>query len=446
MTRLLLRKLLKVLDHHVPCCFFKRETPWRKCVPTRLYSTEGLINVNVGTIGHVDHGKTTLTAALTKYCEKQGKSKYVSYEDIDHAPAEMSRGITINIYHVGYKTEKRHYSHTDCPGHADFIKNMISGTSQMDGVILVVAATDGEMPQTREHLLLAKEIGLKEVVVFINKADLVDKDVLELVELEIRDLLQKYGYDEVNSPVIHGSALLALRGDNSEYGEPSIQKLLDALDEYIHPPERDETSPFFFPLDNILGIKGRGTVIVGTLKRGTIKKRDKGVLLGYNKEMKALVNDIQIFHKSVDQVVAGDHCGLLLKNIKKDDVRRGMVFCAENSVKLNNHVEAEIYLLTQSEANCNVPTIASKFTGPAFLDSWSSVCRVNLPPGKSMIMPGENSTVTVVFAQKMPLLTGQRFTIRMHNEKVTIALGIIKNIKPIIDFEAKQLPYMEIAV
>lgn len=414
----------------------KEAVPRNKFVQ-RWYSSDtpssALENCNIGTIGHVDHGKTTLTAAITKYCSAKGTSKYIPYEDIDHAPQEKSRGITINIYHVGYQTNKRRYAHTDCPGHADFIKNMIAGTSQMDGAILVVAATDGEMPQTREHVLLAKQIGVKKIVVFLNKADIVDKLVIELVELEIRDLLARYGFDEEKTPVIAGSALLALNGDKSEYGEPSIQKLLDSLDEYVEPPSRDIASPFYMPVDNILSIKGRGTVIVGTVKRGTIKKRNSGVLMGYNQTISANVGDIQIFHKSVDQAVAGDHCGILLKNIKNENLRRGLVFCPPNSVSLNNYFEAELYLLTEEEANSTVKPIASKFCEVAFSDTWSTLCRIDLPEERAMLMPGEHATVRVVFYYKMPVLLGQKFTIRIHKE-ATAAIGVITNIKTPIPY------------
>ncbi|XKL61184.1 hypothetical protein PGB90_008241 [Kerria lacca] len=392
------------------------------------------VNCNVGTIGHIDHGKTTLTSAITKYAAKSGNSKFVSYEDIDHAPEEKSRGITINIYHVGYNTHKRRYAHTDCPGHADFIKNMITGTSQMDGAILVVAATDGVMPQTREHLLLAKQIGIKKLVVYLNKADLVDKDILELVEVEVRETLIKYGYNGMDIPFVVGSALLALQGEQSELGEPSIQKLLDTLDDYIEIPCRDLTLPFYMPSDNILSIVGRGTIIIGTVKQGIIHKRSYASLMGYNDEYKCTVSEIQIFHKSVERAYAGDHCGILIKGIKIKELRRGLVLCAEKSVNLNNYFEAELYLLNKNEANCLIKPLVSNSLLTMYCDSWLTACRIDLPSDLKMLMPGEHSIVKLVILQKMPILLGQRFTIRQQFSNETIATGLITKIKEVIPF------------
>ena len=264
----------------------------------------------------VDHGKTTLTAAITKVLEKDGLANYISYDQIDRAPEEKTRGITINAAHIGYSTKKRSYAHTDCPGHADYVKNMISGASQMDGAILVVAATDGQMPQTREHLLLAKQVGIDKIVVFINKADQVDHEVLELVEIEIRELLCDFGFDGGNCPVICGSALQALNGETSEIGEPSIKKLLDSVDEYIPTPVRDLKSPFLLPIDNAFTVPGRGTVVVGTLKKGTIIKNSESDLLGFDENIRTTVSDIQIFKKSVPKALAGDNVGALLRGVK----------------------------------------------------------------------------------------------------------------------------------
>ncbi|XP_065220568.1 elongation factor Tu-like [Planococcus citri] len=391
------------------------------------YSTvDSLPNCNVGTIGHIDHGKTTLTAAITRYAAKKGGAKYVSYDQIDQAPQEKARGITINICHVGYKTDKRRYSHTDCPGHADFVKNMISGTTQMDGVIVVVAATDGEMPQTREHLLLAKQIGVKKLVVFINKADLVDKDVLELVEMEMRDLIASYGFNESETPVIIGSALLALEEDTSPFGEPAIQQLLDALDTHFEVPVRDVTSPFYMPIDNFLPVSGRGTVIVGTIKQGKIQKKTPGVIMGFDVERKTAVNDIQVFHQSVNEAVAGDNVGLLVKGVKTGDVQRGQVFCAERSFKLANFCEAHLYLLSENEGGRARP-IAAKYLQMAYSETWTSYCRIDLPKEIDMLMPGEHATVTVLFLFKMPFLVGQKFTIR-ENNKQTVASGVITRV------------------
>lgn len=411
----------------LPC-----RTPVIQCVFNyKLYkcnfsTVETLENCNVGTIGHVDHGKTTLTAAITKYASKKGKSQYISYDKIDQAPQEKSRGITINIAHVGYRTNKRRYSHTDCPGHADFIKNMISGTTQMDGAILVVAATDGQMPQTKEHVQLAQHIGIKKIVVFVNKADLVDNEVLELVELEIRDLLNLYGLDGDKTPFVIGSALLALEEDQSEIGEPAIQKLLDTLDEYFEVPVRDATSPFYMPIDNVLPVAGRGTVIVGTLKQGTIAKKSTGSIMGFNEEKKTAVSDIQMFHKSVDKAVAGDNCGVLVRGVKTNDVRKGMIFCADKAFKMANHCEAELYLLSEQEGGRPKP-IVSKYCQVAYCETWFSLIRVDLPENVDMLMPGEHATVKVTFLFKMPFLKGQRFTIR-ENTKQTVATGVITRV------------------
>ncbi|CAL4098626.1 unnamed protein product, partial [Meganyctiphanes norvegica] len=287
--------------------------------------------VNVGTIGHVDHGKTTLTAAITKVLQDAGMSSYMSYDQIDRAPEEKIRGITINTCHVTYSSKLRQYYHTDCPGHADFVKNMISGASQMDGAILVVAANDGQMPQTREHLLLAKQVGVKKICVYVNKADLVDDDVLELVEIEVRELLDDYGFDGNNSPFIVGSAKLALSGDKSPIGEPSIYNLMEALDNYIPVPTRDLESPFVLPLDNFFSVPGRGSVVVGTIKCGKIKKGTNAELLGFDKQIKTTVGDVQVFKKSVSIAEAGQNVGVLLRGIKISVLHRGMSLTAKGS-------------------------------------------------------------------------------------------------------------------
>ena len=302
-------------------------------------------HVNIGTIGHIDHGKTTLTAAITKVLAKDGRAKFISYDHIDKAPEEKARGITINIAHVEYSTEKRHYAHTDCPGHADFIKNMISGTSQMDGAIIVVAATDGQMPQTREHLLLARQIGLKHLVVFINKADLADEEMLELVEMEMRELLSDYGFDGISTPVVYGSALLALQGDESVYGVPSIKNLLDTVDEHIPTPERDVKSPFWLPIDNAFTVPGRGTVVVGTIKRGKVNKLDDAELMGHGFSKKTVVTDVQVFRKSVGTASAGENVGLLLRSVKLEQVQRGMVLVPAKSVSMVNHFSAQVIIM-----------------------------------------------------------------------------------------------------
>lgn len=393
----------------------------------RLYCTESNRNhCNVGTIGHVDHGKTTLTAAITKLMSKENDTKYKAYDEIDRAPEEKARGITINAAHVEYKTKNRHYAHTDCPGHADYIKNMISGTSQMDGAILVVAATDGQMPQTREHLIVAKQIGIDKVVVYINKADKVDKDVIELVEMEMREMLTDFGFDGNASPVISGSALLALRGDTSEIGEPSIRKLLDAVDSYIPTPVRDITSPFMLPVDNSFTVSGRGTVVVGTLKRGIISKNDVAELMGLGGYIKTAVSDIECFKKSVSSAKAGENIGVLLRGVKNTKVESGMILCAAGSLKLSNHFEARVYFLSRSEGGRSRP-ITSKYIQQLFSHTWNVACRVDLAEGMSLIMPGEHTTVTITLLKSMVMTVGQNFTIRENN--ITVVTGVIIKVR-----------------
>lgn len=402
----------------------------------RYYSTESnRDHCNVGTIGHVDHGKTTLTAAITKLMSKENDTRYTAYDEIDRAPEEKARGITINAAHVEYKTKNRHYAHTDCPGHADYIKNMISGASQMDGAILVVAATDGQMPQTREHLLLAKQIGIDKIVVYINKADKVDKDVIELVELEMREMLTDFGFDGNTLPVISGSALLALEGDTSEIGEPSIRKLLDAVDSYIPTPVRDITSPFMLPVDNSFTVGGRGTVVVGTLKRGIISKNNFAELMGLGECIKTAVSDIECFKKSVNSAKAGENIGVLLRGVKNTSVEKGMILCAAGSLKLSNHFEASVYFLSRSEGGRSRP-ITSKYIQQLFSHTWNIACRVDLAEGMSLIMPGEHTTVTLTLLQSMVMIVGQNFTIRENN--VTIATGVIIKVRDMLILPEKK--------
>ncbi|CAG7835174.1 unnamed protein product [Allacma fusca] len=389
-------------------------------------------HVNVGTIGHVDHGKTTLTAAITKVLSKYDQAKFTSFDEIDRAPEEKSRGITINIAHVGYETEKRHYAHTDCPGHADFIKNMISGTSQMDGAILVVAATDGQMPQTVEHILLAKQVGVEHVVVFVNKADAVSSDVLELVELEIRELLEDFGFNGSEAPVVFGSALLALNGDQSEIGEASIMRLVKALDDYIPVPTRDVQSPYLLPIDNMLSVPGRGTVVIGTIKRGTIKKNSECELLGFDVKAKTTVRDIQIFKKSVPSAQAGENVGVLIRGVNIEVVQRGMML-SEAGIGgdiFGNRYEAKIYFLSKLEGGRHKP-IMTKYIQQLYSRTWCIPCRVDLLPPQSLIMPGEHATVHLTFLRKMVMTMGQPFTIR--ENQATVATGIV--LKPLKSVE-----------
>ncbi|KAF5270862.1 hypothetical protein FQA39_LY08307 [Lamprigera yunnana] len=416
----------------------------QRCVPYFIFNHSGLqesfknthrylstapekVHINVGTIGHVDHGKTTLTSAITKVLEKQNLAQYIAYDQIDRAPEEKARGITINAAHVGYSTEKRHYAHTDCPGHADYIKNMISGTSQMDGAILVVAATDGQMPQTREHLLLAKQVGVEKIIVYVNKADVVDEEVLELVELEMRELLTDFGYDGENAPVVCGSALQALNDVDSNLGVKSIHKLLNTLDEYLLPPERDYKSPFLLSLDNVVSVPGRGTVVIGTLSRGVLNKGSSAELIGFDRKIKTSVADIQIFKKSVSSAKAGDNIGALLRGVKVKSVERGMVLCPVGSQILSNHFQASIYFLSRSEGGRSRP-IKSMYIQRLFSKTWNVSCRIDLEKDVEMLMPGEHGQVYVTLFWKMVMQNGQTFTIRENN--VTVATGIITNALP----------------
>jgi elongation factor Tu len=375
----------------------------------------------------VDHGKTTLTAAITKVMEKKNFSKYTSYDEIDKAPEEKSRGITINIAHVEYETEKRHYAHTDCPGHADYVKNMISGASQMDGAILVVAADDGQMPQTVEHLLLAKQVGIDNIVVFVNKAELVGKDVLDLVEMEVRELLSDFGFDGDATPIVNGSALKALKGDEDEYGEQSIYQLMVALDEHIPLPTRDYKSPFMLPIDNAFTVPGRGTVVVGTLKRGTVKKNSEAELLGFDSKLRTSVGDVQVFKKSVAMAQAGDNVGVLLRSIKVDAVQKGMMLCELGSEVPCNRFEAKIYFLAKNEGGRSKP-VTNKYIQQMFSRTWNIACRVDLIPPQEMVMPGEHSTVHITLLKQMVMTMGQQFTIRENH--ATIATGIVTRVLP----------------
>ncbi|GLH12442.1 Elongation factor 1-alpha [Gryllus bimaculatus] len=402
--------------------------------------SDDIKHCNVGTIGHIDHGKTTLTAAITKVLEEEGYSRFVSYEEIDRAPEEKARGVTINATHVQYRTKMRHYAHTDCPGHSDYIKNMISGASQMDGAIVVVAATDGQMPQTREHLLLAKQIGIQNIVVFINKVDLVDEDVVDLVEIEMRELLNDFGYDGIVTPIIRGSAKLALQGDSSEMGKKSIISLMKAIDEHIPTPTRDTTSPFILPIDDAFTVPGRGTVVIGTLERGVIKKNDEAELLGFNAKKSTSVADIQIFKKSVPSAEAGENLGVLVRGVRLQAVERGMLLCARGSMDISNCFESEIYFLTKSEGGRSKP-VTSKYIQQFFSKTWNILCRVDVKEGE-MIMPGEHARVIITLLRGMVLLEGQSFTIRENNQ--TVATGIVAKILPSVSLINTKLHKVQI--
>ncbi|XP_030330581.1 elongation factor Tu, mitochondrial [Strigops habroptila] len=380
-------------------------------------------HVNVGTIGHVDHGKTTLTAAITKILAASGSAEFRPYEEIDSAPEERARGITINAAHVEYATPKRHYAHTDCPGHADYVKNMITGTAPLDGCILVVAATDGQMPQTREHLLLAKQVGVRHVVVYVNKADAVsDPELVALVELELRELLNEFGFDGDRTPIVVGSALCALQDRDPELGLNSVLKLLEAIDNHIPLPPRDLERPFLLPVEAVYSIPGRGTVVTGTLERGTIRKGDECEILGYSRQLRSVVTGIEMFHKSLARAEAGDNLGALLRGLRREDVRRGMVLGQPGSMRVHRKLQAQVYILSPQEGGRHKP-FAAHYTPVMFSHTWDIACRVLLPPDKELVLPGEDAALTLLLRQPMVLEPGQRFTLRDGSR--TIGTGVV---------------------
>jgi elongation factor Tu len=368
-------------------------------------------HVNVGTIGHVDHGKTTLTAAITKVLAKKGLAQERTYESIDNAPEERERGITINTSHVEYKTEKRHYAHIDCPGHADYVKNMVTGAAQMDGAILVVAATDGPKAQTREHILLARQVGVPYIVVFLNKVDMVDdEELLELAEMEIRDLLNFYGYPGDTTPIIRGSALGALNGDPQ--WEAKILELLDVLDNYIPTPQRITDKPFLMPIEDVVSITGRGTVVTGRIERGKIKLNDPVDIVGLREEkLTSVVTGIEMFRKTLEEGLAGDNVGLLLRGIDKDQVRRGMVVCAPNSVTPHKRFKAEVYILTKEEGGRHTP-FTTNYRPQFFFRTADVTGTIKLPENVPMVMPGDNVTIEVELIYPIAMEKGLRFAIR----------------------------------
>jgi len=368
-------------------------------------------HVNVGTIGHVDHGKTTLTAAITKVLAKKGLAQERTYESIDNAPEERERGITINTAHVEYQTEKRHYAHIDCPGHADYVKNMVTGAAQMDGAILVVAATDGPKAQTREHILLARQVGVPYIVVFLNKVDMVDdEELLELAEMEIRDLLNFYGYPGDTTPIIRGSALGALNGDST--WEAKILELLEVLDNYIPTPQRITDKPFLLPIEDVVSITGRGTVVTGRIERGKIKLNDPVEIVGLREDkLTSVVTGIEMFRKILDEGVAGDNVGLLLRGIDKDQVRRGMVVCAPNSVTPHKRFKAEVYILTKEEGGRHTP-FTTNYRPQFFFRTADVTGTIKLPENVPMVMPGDNVTIEVELIYPIAMEKGLRFAIR----------------------------------
>ena len=403
-----------------------RNKPCDLHISTRFFSVSSVIlckpHCNVGTIGHIDHGKTTLTAAITKVLsESSKKTRFMKFDDIDRAPEEKKRGITINACHVEYETEGRHYAHTDCPGHMDYIKNMITGTSQMDGAILVVAATEGAMPQTIEHLTLAKQIGIQKIIVFVNKVDLADKEMCELVELEMRSLLEDCGFDGEKTPIIFGSALKALEGNDDNLGKESIKELAKALDEYLTIPERVTTGPFYLPIESKTTIPGRGCVVVGTLKKGTLKKGSKGELVGHGKRTNVSISDMQVFHKSVSECNAGDHIGVLIKGLKADQIERGSILSEPKSLEMYDQFSAKIYVLTRSEGGRSKP-IAMNNMPLMFCNLWSITCLFRLEKNE-IIMPGETYELKIALPKEMPFEVGDRFTIR--ENQLTVVSGVI---------------------
>ncbi|NLR74829.1 MULTISPECIES: elongation factor Tu [Leeia] len=383
-------------------------------------------HVNVGTIGHVDHGKTTLTAAITTILSKKFGGEAKGYDQIDSAPEEKARGITINTAHVEYETEGRHYAHVDCPGHADYVKNMITGAAQMDGAILVCSAADGPMPQTREHILLARQVGVPYIIVYLNKADLVDDaELLELVEMEVRELLSKYDFPGDDTPIVTGSAKLALEGDQSEYGEPSIFKLAAALDSYIPEPERAIDGTFLMPVEDVFSISGRGTVVTGRVERGIIKVGEEVEIVGLKATIKTTCTGVEMFRKLLDQGQAGDNVGVLLRGTKREEVERGQVLAKPGSITPHTKFSAEIYVLSKDEGGRHTPF----FNGyrPQFYFRTTDVTgAVELPEGTEMVMPGDNVSIKVALIAPIAMEDGLRFAIREGGR--TVGAGVVAKI------------------
>ena len=383
-------------------------------------------HVNVGTIGHVDHGKTTLTAALTKVCAEARGGEFRAYDQIDNAPEERERGITIASAHVEYESDNRHYAHVDCPGHADYVKNMITGAAQMDGAILVVSAADGPMPQTREHILLARQVGVPFILVYLNKADMVDDaELLELVEMEVRELLSDYDFPGDDTPIITGSALKALDGDDSEIGVPSILKLVEALDEHVPEPERDLDKSFLMPIEDVFSISGRGTVVTGRVERGIVKVGDEIEIVGIKDTTKTTCTGVEMFRKLLDQGQAGDNVGVLLRGTKRDDVERGQVLAKPGTITPHTKFEAEVYVLSKEEGGRHTPFF--KGYRPQFYFRTTDVTgSVELPEGVEMVMPGDNVQMQVELIAPIAMEEGLRFAIREGGR--TVGAGVVAKI------------------
>ncbi|VVC75145.1 Elongation factor Tu [Aquicella siphonis] len=383
-------------------------------------------HVNVGTIGHVDHGKTTLTAALTSILAKKYGGEARAYDQIDNAPEEKARGITIATSHVEYQSDKRHYAHVDCPGHADYVKNMITGAAQMDGAILVVSAADGPMPQTREHILLARQVGVPYIVVYLNKADMVDdKELLELVEMEVRDLLTQYQFPGDKTPVVIGSALKALEGDESEIGVPSIYKLVEVMDEYIPIPERPIDQPFLLPIEDVFSISGRGTVVTGRIERGIVKVGEELEIVGLKPTIKTTCTGVEMFRKLLDEGRAGDNVGVLLRGTKREEVERGQVLAKPGSITPHTKFEAEVYVLSKEEGGRHTPFF--KGYRPQFYFRTTDVTgEVQLPEGVEMVMPGDNIKMVVTLIAPVAMEEGVRFAIREGGR--TVGAGVVAKV------------------
>ncbi len=383
-----------------------------------------LVHMNIGTIGHVDHGKTTLTAAITHVLSKKGWAKFEDYASIDKAPEERERGITINTAHVEYRTEKRHYAHVDCPGHADYVKNMITGAAQMDGAILVIAATDGPMAQTREHILLSRQVGVPRMVVFMNKCDMVDdEELLDLVEMEIRELLSEYGYDGDNTPIIRGSALKALEGD-PKY-EQAILDLMDAVDEWIPEPTRELDKPFLMPIEDVFTITGRGTVVTGRVERGKLQLNDEVEIVGLKPTQKTVVTGIEMFRKQLDFAEAGDNAGVLLRGIAREDVERGQVLAKPGSVTPHKKFKAQVYVLSKEEGGRHTPFF-SNYRPQFYFRTTDVTGIIELPEGVEMVMPGDNVEMTVELIAPIAIENGTKFSIREGGR--TVGAGNVSDI------------------
>jgi elongation factor Tu len=407
-----------------------RVTGVRVRAPTRGFADQFVRtkpHMNIGTIGHVDHGKTTLTSAITKVLADEGKAKYLKYDEIDKHPEEKKRGITINAAHVEYETANRHYAHVDCPGHRDYVKNMITGAAQMEGAILVVSGSDGPMPQTREHILLARQVGVPALVVFINKCDVVeDAEMLDVVEMEVKDLLNLYKYDAEKVPFVRGSALAALEGrDPDRYGRKAILDLMNAVDTHVPLPKRAVDSPFLMPVEGVYMIAGRGTVVTGRVERGTIKVGDEVEVLGLKDPLKTFVTGVEMFNKTLDQGQAGDQIGALLRGVKRDEIMRGQVLAKPGSQKVVKKFQAEIYALSKEEGGRHTPFLKN-YRPQCFIRTADVTCGVELPEGTEMVMPGDSATITIDLEKRVAVEPGMRFALREGGR--TVGSGVVTKI------------------